>query len=91
MTVTTLTAGSSSYSLTHDPDIVTVSESGSWSVSLPPSLTSYQEELESLLARVFRNRYSPENLALAQQLSLNWCMTKCRQTGLSFEETGLNR
>lgn len=86
MTVTTLTPGSSSLGMTYYTDIVTLTEGGTWSLSLPPALHSYQAELESMLERVFRNRYNQENLALAQQLSLNWCMSKCKQAGMSFEE-----
>lgn len=67
-------------------DIVSVSESGSWTVRLPPILREHQDELEFLLWKVFNGRLrSPENIALAQQLSLNWCASKCRQTGVSFE------
>jgi hypothetical protein len=61
-----------------------------WVVSLPPTLKEYQGELEALLGKVFSQRQHPENLALAQQMSLNWCQSKCRQVGISFEETWTN-
>lgn len=60
----------------------------SWSVELPPKLKVYQPELEALLGKVFAGRARrPENFALAQQLSLNWCLSKCRQVGISLEES----
>ena len=60
----------------------------SWIVSLPPKLKDYQHELEALLLKVFADRRRrPENLPLAQQLSLNWCMSKCRQVGISMDES----
>ncbi|HEY9788601.1 MAG TPA: hypothetical protein V6D17_24655 [Candidatus Obscuribacterales bacterium] len=89
MTVTTLTQPNLIRAGSHNSyhrEIVTQSEGGSWVLAVPPALSSYQHELESLLESVFRGRRSTENLALAQQLSLNWCMSKCRQTGVSFEE-----
>lgn len=66
-----------------------LSEDGSsWVVSLPPKLKVYQPELEALLGKVFADRRRrPENFLLAQQLSLNWCMSKCRQVGISIEES----
>ena len=61
---------------------------GSWVLSLPPDLKVYQGELEDLLGRVFTSsRFFPENFALAQQMSLNWCMSKCREVGISFDES----
>ncbi|MBI4534426.1 MAG: hypothetical protein HY711_10825 [Candidatus Melainabacteria bacterium] len=61
-----------------------------WVVSLPPALKLYQRELEELLGKVFAGRtYLPANLALAQQMSLNWCVSKCREVGISFEESWL--
>jgi hypothetical protein len=65
-------------------------EGSSWVVSLPPTLQQYQSELEALIGKVFSQRQQPENLALAQQMSLNWCRSKCRQVGISFEETWTN-
>jgi hypothetical protein len=59
-----------------------------WVVSLPPKLKIYQPELEALLGKVFTDRrLRAENLQLAQQLSINWCRSKCRQVGLSIEES----
>ena len=59
-----------------------------WVVSLPPRLKVYQGELEDLLGKVFAGRQRrPENFPLAQQLSLNWCMSKCRQVGISMDES----
>jgi hypothetical protein len=63
-------------------------DGSSWVVSLPPRLKDYQPELEALLGKVFADRRRrPENFLLAQQLSLNWCMSKCRQVGISIEES----
>ncbi|HNB21419.1 MAG TPA: hypothetical protein PKZ32_03335 [Candidatus Melainabacteria bacterium] len=67
-------------------EILTQSGGSQWTLSLPPQLKAHQHELESLLTKVFRGRCSPENLPLAQQLALNWCMSKCRQAGLSFDD-----
>lgn len=68
--------------------ILSVSSSGSWIVRLPPVLRDQQSELESLLLKVFADRpRSDENVALARQMSLNWCVSKCKKSGLSFEET----
>ena len=67
-------------------EILTQSGGSQWTLSLPAQLKSHQHELETLLSKVFRGRCSPENLPLAQQLSLNWCMSKCRQAGLSFDD-----
>lgn len=65
-----------------------LSENGTgWVLSLPPTLQEFQPELEALLGKVFSQRQHPENLALAQQMSLNWCRSKCRQVGINFEES----
>jgi hypothetical protein len=67
--------------------IVTTSESGAFVLALPPRLKGDQSELEVMLGKVFSGRrFSPDNLALAQQLSLNWCESKARSHGISFEE-----
>ncbi len=72
-------------------DIVFANCTGTWELSLPPSLRMYQGELEALLGKVFSSRQmQPENLALAQQMSLNWCVSKCREVGISFEESFVN-
>ena len=57
-----------------------------WKLRLPKELSTYQAELEQLLAKVFANRHTPENFALAQQLAVNWCFSKCRQNGISVED-----
>lgn len=68
-------------------DILSPNGAGAWVLSLPPNLRMYQGELEALLGKVFSNSpMLPENLALAQQMSLNWCQSKCRQVGITFEE-----
>jgi len=67
--------------------ILTKSESGSWILSLPPLLRANQNELEMMLIRVFSDkRSSAQNLALAQQLSLNWCTSQAFKKGLSLED-----
>lgn len=90
MTATILTHAMSPAPAAKQPhyfeDILTQSGGSQWTLSLPQQLKSHQHELESLLNKVFRGRCSPENLSLAQQLALNWCMSKCRQDGLSFDE-----
>lgn len=68
-------------------DILTQSSSGSWVLSLPERLRPYQDELELLLGRAFAGRpRCQENLELAQQLTLNWCISKCRKQGITLEE-----
>lgn len=90
MTATTLTHAMTTAPQGQKPhyfeEILTQSGGSQWTLSLPPQLKSHQHELESLLSKVFRGRCSPENLPLAQQLSLNWCMSKCRQVGVSFDD-----
>lgn len=69
-------------------EILSQGHSGSWVLKLPPRLQAYQTELESLLGRVFSGRpRSRENLELAQQLTLNWCTSKCKKIGIALEET----
>lgn len=68
-------------------EMLTLSSSGAWVLSLPPRLRDAQDELELLLARVFSGRLrSQENLELAQQLTLNWCLSKCRKAGIKMED-----
>ncbi|PWT97304.1 MAG: hypothetical protein C5B53_08215 [Candidatus Melainabacteria bacterium] len=68
-------------------NILTKSETGSWVLSLPPPLRANQNELEMMLIRVFSDkRSSAQNLALAQQLSLNWCTSQAFKRGLSLED-----
>jgi hypothetical protein len=58
-----------------------------WKLRLPAELREHQGELEQLLDKVFSNRgHSAENFALAQQLAVNWCFSKCRQTGITVED-----
>lgn len=67
-------------------EIVSQDKDGNYVVTLPPALKDYQEELESLLEKVFSGRTtSSDNLDLARQMSLNWCMAKCREIDLSYE------
>lgn len=68
----------------YELDILSISE-GNWVLRLPPPLIQHQPELERLLTKVFSGR-NEENLALAQQMSLNWCVAKCRQSGLTLDE-----
>ena len=69
------------------PELVSVSDSGSWILSLPIDLREHQPELERLLMKVFNNLpKSPDNVALAKQMSINWCVSKCKQNGLRFED-----
>lgn len=67
--------------------MLTLTENGQLSLSLPPLLKDHQGELEGLLGKVFRGKISsPDNLALARQMSINWCLSKCKQTGQSVEQ-----
>lgn len=68
-------------------DILTQNAAGNWVLCLPSRLREYQDELEMLLARAFTGRpRCPENLELAQQLALNWCISKCKKQGITLEE-----
>jgi len=67
--------------------VLSESESGAWVLRLPPVLAAHQPELEELLGNVFSGRPSShENLQLAKQLSLNWCISKCKKAGLTLDE-----
>jgi hypothetical protein len=67
--------------------ILSTTDAGTWVLALPVELRPHQPELESMLNKVFSGSLSsPDNLALAQQLSLNWCMSKARGAGISVEE-----
>jgi hypothetical protein len=58
-----------------------------WKLRLPEELRAHQGELEELLEKVFANRgHSAENFALAQQLAVNWCFSKCRKNGIAVED-----
>jgi hypothetical protein len=68
-------------------DILAPSHSGGWDLKLPPGLESYRSELEALLGKVFEGKgRSGANLELAQQMTLNWCMSKCRKLGIGLDE-----
>ena len=67
--------------------LLSVSPQGGFVLSLPADLQDYQGELECLLGKVFSGRpTSAGNLALAKQMSINWCVSKCKQTGLSVDK-----
>lgn len=60
--------------------IVSLEESGCYAISLPASLKGEQHELEQMLNRLFAGRINSQiNLALAQQLSLNWYAVKMKK------------
>jgi len=64
--------------------IISVGDSGNYVVTLPGFLKAEQRELEQMLNRLFANRMNTRaNLALAQQLSLNWCASKAKKSGLT--------
>ncbi len=68
-------------------DILTQNSAGNWVLQLPQRLKTYEDELEMLLGRAFTGRpRCPENLELAQQLTLNWCISKCKKQGISLED-----
>ncbi len=68
-------------------DILTQNSAGNWVLCLPTRLRDFQDELEMLLGRAFTGRpRCQENLELAQQLTLNWCISKCKKQGLTLEE-----
>ena len=68
-------------------ELLSLSESGNFEVHLPANLKDHQNELEILLCKVFTGRPKSEgNLALARQMSINWCISKCKQNGLSVEK-----
>lgn len=53
---------------------------------MPAQLQSHEGELELLLAKVFKGRQrGPENIDLARQMYLNWCLSKSRQLGITFD------
>lgn len=67
--------------------LLSVTESGNFVLSLPPTLKDYQQELERLLGKCFRSgASSPDSLALARQMSINWCVSKYKQTGQSVDQ-----
>lgn len=59
----------------------------SWELNLPPRLRDHQPEIETLLSRVFSDRpHSADNLELAKQMTMNWCVSKWRKMGFPAEE-----
>src|ERR1700732_2550713 len=65
--------------------ILSLNRRGAWQLNLPPALKAHQDELEGLLQKVFAGRaIVAKNLALAQQMSLNWCTLKYRQMGIPY-------
>jgi len=75
------------FEISYSQQIISKSENGAWVLTLPPSLKSHEAELESLLAKVFSGKpNTARNLALAQQLSLNWCASVARKEGISLED-----
>jgi hypothetical protein len=67
-------------------DLVAQATPDVWVSSLPPSLSAYQGELESLLGRMFSGRpQSTHNLELAQQMTMNWCISKWRKIGIEVK------
>ncbi len=70
--------------------VISENGTGGYQVSLPPALSIYTEELERLLVKVFAGRpLRAENLELARQMSINWCLSKCREAGIKLEEEWL--
>jgi hypothetical protein len=67
------------------PSLVNLNEKGGWLLNLPAELEEHQGELEHLLHKVFARDIKLtrsaqlRNLALAQQMTLNWCIRKRRQ------------
>lgn len=74
---------------THFVNIVAPGNStDSWILNLPPRLRSYQGEIEALLGKVFSGRpRSADNIELAQQMTLNWCISKCRKIGVAWDDS----
>jgi len=59
-----------------------------WELRLPPGLKPHESEIQALLGKVFAGRpMSRDNLELAQQMTLNWCTSKCRKLGITLEES----
>jgi len=53
---------------------------------LPACLREHEGELQLLMAKVFRGRSrGPENIDLARQMYLNWCLSKSNQLGITFD------
>jgi hypothetical protein len=72
------------HSLAELMPIVSLNETGTYNLTLPGFLRAEQNELEQMLSRIFADQNNcSANLALAQQLSINWCMSKAKKNGLS--------
>ena len=53
---------------------------------LPDQLREHEPELEILLGNVFSGRSrGQENIDLARQMYLNWCLSKCRKLGIAYD------
>jgi hypothetical protein len=62
-----------------------------WILALPTMLRGHQAELEGMLHKVFgKNIASDHNLALARQLSLNWCASKAKKLKQIASEARVN-
>ncbi|MFN8656215.1 MAG: hypothetical protein U0105_07730 [Candidatus Obscuribacterales bacterium] len=73
----------------HEPYFLEILSQNSqgWQICLPPGLQIHQGELELLLNKVFGGRpRTSDNLELAQQLTINWCVSKCRKEGIKLED-----
>lgn len=69
-------------------DVIAQGNNDRWVLNLPPRLRVYQNEIEALLGKVFSGRpKSPDNLELAQQMTLNWCISKCSKIGIKFDDS----
>ena len=68
-------------------EVLSRNKSDIWTLNLPPELRVYQSEIETLLGRVFEGKQSQENFQLAQQMTINWCLSKYRKMGLSPNDT----
>ena len=80
------TLGASSQTLV--VDVLRAGSNGVWELRLPARLAPHQAELETLISKVFADRpHSAANLELAQQMTLNWCRSKCRKLGINLEDS----
>jgi hypothetical protein len=71
----------------HAMEILSVGNTGQWQLNLPEPLRGQQSELENLLGHVFGATHSEENLELAQQMTINWCISKFRKMGVRNGDT----
>jgi hypothetical protein len=68
-------------------EVLSEGSSGTWILELPPYLAPHQSELETLISQVFNGRpRSQDNLELARQLVLNWCLSKSRKMGITIKD-----